>query len=204
MSRRNGVVPNDSQAAQAHFLDAAEACFERYGVSKTTMEDIAKMAGVSRPTVYRHFADRETLIVAVVMRRARSLIAKAQAFIRRQGTFEDQLVEGLLFLVRTGRNDPFVRLLVNPQHLEFAQQILGATDAAVELTHEMWEPILKDAVGRGELRPDLDFYAIARWLTHVELILVGRLDLTPDDRQVREMLHTFLAPAFRPEAVAAA
>ena len=202
MSRRNGVVPHDSEAAQTHFLDAAEACFERYGVHKTTMEDIAKMAGVSRPTVYRHFTDRETLIVAVVMRRARSLIAKTQAYIRRQETFEDQLVEGLLFLVRTGRKDPFVRLLVNPEQLEFAQQILSATDAAVDLTHEMWEPILKEAVDRGELNPALDFHAIARWLTLIELILVGRLDLTPDDDEVREMLRTFLVPAFAPLALA--
>jgi AcrR family transcriptional regulator len=196
MARRNGVIPHESEAAQAHFLDAAETCFERYGVNKTTMEDIAKVAGVSRPTVYRHFADRESLILAVVMRRARSLIAKAQAFIRRQETFEDQLVEGLLFLVRTGRKDPFVRLLVNPEQMEFAQQILGSTDAAVDLTHEMWEPILKEAVDRGDLSPALDFYAIAAWLTHVELILVGRLDLTPDDGEVREMLRTFLLPAF--------
>ena len=198
MPRRNGVVPNDSEAAQAHFLDAAEACFERYGVAKTTMEDIAKMAGVSRPTVYRHFADRETLIVAVVMRRARSLISKVQGYMRRQATLEEQLVEGLLFLVRTGRKDPFVRLLVNPVHLEFAQQVFDTTDAIVDLTHEMWEPILKDALDRGELDPALDFHAIARWLTHIELILVGRVDLSPDDEEMRDMLRTFLVPAFMP------
>ena len=198
MSRRNGVVPHDSEAAQEHFLTAAEACFERYGVGKTTMEDIARMAGVSRPTIYRHFADRESLILAVVMRRARALIEKAQAYMRRQGSFEDQLVEGLIFLVRTGRNDPFVRLLVNPVQLEAAQQIVGATAAVVDLTHEMWEPILKEAADRGELNPALDFYAIARWLTHIELILVGRLDLTPDENDVRDMLRTFLAPAFAP------
>src|SRR5439155_229144 len=123
---------------------------------------------------------------------------KAQAYMRRQGSFEDQLVEGLIFLVRTGRNDPFVRLLVNPVQLEAAQQIVGATAAVVDLTHEMWEPILEEAADRGELNPALDFYAIARWLTHIELILVGRLDLTPDENDVRDMLRTFLAPAFAP------
>jgi AcrR family transcriptional regulator len=196
MSRRAGVVPHDNEAARAHFVDAAEACFERYGVVKTTMEDIARMAGVSRPTVYRHFADRDSLILAVVMRRAHSLIGKTQAFIRRYETFEDQLVEGLLFLVKTGRSDPFIRTLVSPEHLDTAQQIFGATDAVVDLTHEMWEPILAAAAERGELNPELDYREIARWLTHVELILVGRFDLAVNDDDIRPMLRTFLAPAF--------
>ena len=203
MSRRQGVVPHGSDAAQAHFIDAAEACFERYGVVKTTMEDIAKMAGVSRPTVYRHFSDRDSLILAVIMRRARSLIGKAQAYIRRQGTLEDQLIEGLLFLVKTGRSDPFVRILVSPEHLDLAQHIVGATDAVVDLTYEMWEPILAEASDRGELNPALDFRAIAGWLTHVELILVGRFDLATDDEEIRQMLRTFLAPAFLREPVPA-
>ena len=203
MSRRHGVVPQGSEAAQTHFIDAAEACFERYGVAKTTMEDIAKMAGVSRPTVYRHFPDRDSLILAVIMRRAQALIGKAQAFLRKQDSFEDQLVEGLLFLVKTGRTDPFVRILVSPAHLDLAQQLVGATDAVVDLTYAMWEPVLSEAAARGELNPDLDFRAIARWLTHVELILVGRFDLATDDEEIREMLRTFIAPAFLREPVAA-
>lgn len=196
MARRNGVVPSDADAAHEHFLDAAEACFERYGPTKTTMEDIAKTAGVSRPTVYRHFPDRDSLLLAVVMRRARAQIARTQSFARRQATFQDQLVEGLLLVVNTGRRDPLVRLLVSPEHLELAHQILGASDAAVDLTYEMWEPILREAVERGELDPELDFRDIARWLTHIELVLVGRRDLAPDDESVRAMLRTFLAPAF--------
>ena len=204
MSRRHGVVPHGSEAAQAHFIDAAEACFERYGVVKTTMEDIAKMAGVSRPTVYRHFPDRDSLILAVIMRRAQALIGRAQAYIRQQERFEDQLVEGLLFLVKTGRSDPFVRILVSPAHLELAQQLVGADDAVVDLTYDMWEPVLAEAAASGELNPDLDFRAIAAWLTHVELILVGRFDLVADDDEIRRMLRTFLAPAFLAHTVTAA
>jgi len=40
-------------------MDAAEACFDKYGIAKTTMDDIAKEAGVSRPTLYRWFPTRE-------------------------------------------------------------------------------------------------------------------------------------------------
>lgn len=197
MPRRNGAVPADSEAAHEHFLDAAESCFERYGVNKTTMEDIAKIAGVSRPTVYRHFPDRDSLIMAVVLRRSRALIAKAQKYIRRQKTFEDQMVEGLLYLVNTGRQDPFVRILVSPEHMELATQILGASEAVVDLTYEMWAPILEEAVERGDLDPGLDHREIARWITYVQLVLVGRFDIAPEDMAGhRKMLRTFFFPAF--------
>jgi AcrR family transcriptional regulator len=200
MSRvHNGaVVPHDAEEAREHFLLAAETCFERYGVTKTTMDDIAKVAGVSRPTVYRYFADRDGLILAVVMRRARTLIGLAQEFMRRQETFGDQLVEGLLYMVNTGREDPYVRMLVSPESMELANQVLGASAATVEFTYEMLEPILKEAVERGELRDDLDFRAIATWLTSVALVLVGRQDIAADTAARREMLRTFLLPAFAP------
>jgi AcrR family transcriptional regulator len=201
---RNGTpVPTDADAAREHFLVAAEACFDRYGIAKTTMDDIAKMAGVSRPTVYRHFADRDTLILEVVMRRAYSLIDRAQKYIRKQKTFADQLVEGLLFLVNTGRKDPYVRLLVTPEHMDLANTVLGSTTAPVELTLHMWRPILEEAVANGELRADLDFGAIATWLTYVEFVLVGRLDIEPDESAQRTMLRTFVLPAFAPQAAQA-
>ena len=179
-------------------MDAAETCFDKYGINKTTMDDIAKMAGVSRPTVYRHFDDRDTLILAVVMRRSRQLIDRAQKFIRKQGSFEDQLVEGLLFLVDKGRKDPFVGLLVTPEHMSLANQILGASTAAVDLAYEMWEPILVEARERGELRTDVDFRAIATWLTYLILLLVGRGDIEPDIGAQRDLLRTFVVPGFLP------
>lgn len=181
-------------------MDAAEACFEKYGIAKTTMDDIAKMAGVSRPTVYRHFSDRDGLILAVVMRRSRQLIERAQKFLRKHGSLEDQIVEGLIFMVDKGRKDPFVRLLVSPEHMDLANQIIGASSAAVDLSYEMWEPVLLEAQERGELRADLDFRAIATWFTYLILLLVGRGDLEPDVDAQRELLRTFVVPAFAPVA----
>jgi AcrR family transcriptional regulator len=160
------------------------------------------MAGVSRPTVYRHFDDRDTLIRGVVMRRSRALSGRAVKFIRTQPTFEDQIVEGLLFLVEKGRKDPFVRLLVTPEHVELATRILGGNSAPVELTYEMWEPILAEARDRGDLRADLDIRAICRWLTYLIILLLGRYDIEDNVADQREMLRTFVVPAFLPGAAA--
>ena len=196
-------MPSEPQAAREFLMDAAEACFEKYGIGKTTMDDIAKMAGVSRPTVYRHFNDRDTLILAVVMRRSRQLIDRAQKYIRKYKTFEQQLVEGLLFMVDKGRKDPFVGLLVTPAHMDLVNQILVSSTAAVDLAYEMWEPILIEARQRGDLRADLDFRAIATWITYLTLLLIGRGDIEPDVDAQRELLRTFVTPAFAPIPAAA-
>ena len=46
-------VPADVDAARERLIDAAEACIDRVGLAKTTVEDIAAAAKVSRATIYR-------------------------------------------------------------------------------------------------------------------------------------------------------
>src|SRR5829696_1812736 len=47
-------------------LDAAATVFLRNGYRGTSMDEIAALAGVSKQTVYKHFADKESLFVEIV------------------------------------------------------------------------------------------------------------------------------------------
>jgi AcrR family transcriptional regulator len=47
-------------------LQATYACISRWGLKRTSLEDAAKEAGVSRATLYRYFGGREQLLNAVV------------------------------------------------------------------------------------------------------------------------------------------
>ena len=47
-------------------LDAAIAVFARYGVRKATMGDIAEQAGMSRPTLYARYANKDEIMVAAM------------------------------------------------------------------------------------------------------------------------------------------
>ena len=47
-------------------LDAATAVFLRSGYLGTSMDEIAALAGVSKQTVYKHFADKERLFSEIV------------------------------------------------------------------------------------------------------------------------------------------
>jgi AcrR family transcriptional regulator len=206
MARRKagtGLSANPDEARQ-QILAAAERVIQRYGVPKTTMDDIGKEAGVSRPTVYRYFGDRDALLRALIERRSRMLFERARTFILSHDTFADQIVEGLVYLVDHGRKDPIVRILVSPEHMELAMPLVGGSNLATELTAEMWEPILRRAVERGEIRADLEMSAVAEWLALIQLILVGRLDFArADDPGHRKMLRDFVLPAFLPVGVKA-
>src|SRR5689334_1463232 len=63
----DGAAPEGS-ALQDRVLDAAERCFARWGAAKTSIDDVAAEAGLSRATVYRHMGNRGELITAVGIR----------------------------------------------------------------------------------------------------------------------------------------
>ena len=53
---------------QEKILEAAETCFQRFGIAKTTLGDVAREAGVARVTLYRQFADKEALFAGTTAR----------------------------------------------------------------------------------------------------------------------------------------
>jgi AcrR family transcriptional regulator len=196
------TAPADQSARAAvarQLLDAAEACFERFGIAKTTMEDVAKAGGVSRATVYRYFADREALVLASVTRRARQNIPRAHAHIATFPTFAEKLVEGLVYNIDRGRRDPVVQLLVTGDQPGLAARVLGGEGVSHELSHELWQPVLAAAQEAGEMAAPLDLRSCSSWLARVTLMMVAQEEtvrLAPD--ALRREMRTFVVPAFLP------
>ncbi|WP_068268867.1 TetR/AcrR family transcriptional regulator [Aldersonia kunmingensis] len=177
-------------------LTAAEACFERFGINKTTMEDVARGAAMSRATVYRYFADRDSLILESVVRRARMNMEPARAHIAQWPTLEERIVEGICQNVRRGHRDPVMHLLVSPDAMTLATSLLTTSGKALELTRELWEPILREAQQAGELRDDIDLEMLCEWISELEMMYISqeRDDADALDR-FREKLRQFLVPA---------
>lgn len=62
-------ISNETLPAPDRILDAAASCVLAYGVGRVTLAEIARRAGVSRPTVYRHFPDTRSILAALLTRR---------------------------------------------------------------------------------------------------------------------------------------
>jgi AcrR family transcriptional regulator len=57
-----------SAAAQAAILEAAAKLIDSGGIGAVTMEAVARLAGVGKPTVYRNWASREDLAMAALLK----------------------------------------------------------------------------------------------------------------------------------------
>src|SRR5438309_1116357 len=92
--RRAGVLPrvsgeNDVKEA---ILNAARGCFFRYGVGRTTMEDVANEAGIPRQYLYRFFSGREELVTAVASARFREIIDGLRPVLAKPMTLTETLL----------------------------------------------------------------------------------------------------------------
>lgn len=196
MSPRNSARAATGDA-RSMILRAAERCIQRHGIRKTTMDDIARDAHISRPSVYRYFADREELLLALLSEHSRALTERARRFIAQYPSVEDGLVEGLFYLADHGHRDNLARSLVSMDDSEFGQRV-ASTDAFATLTGEFWDPFLDAAEARGELRPGLDRHDVHVWLGQVGLVLMGLLEREPetDPAKFRDLVRSFVVPAF--------
>src|SRR5438552_15724256 len=67
--------------AQIHdaILDAAERLLARYGFKKTTMDDLAREAGIGKGTVYLYFPSKEEVALCTIDRIVERLLDRLHA-----------------------------------------------------------------------------------------------------------------------------
>lgn len=86
-------------------LDAAVQTFGQRGYRAASMDEIADLAGVSKPLVYLYLNSKEDLFTACIRREAKALTAAVRAGVRAGLPADRQLWEGLrAFFEHTARN----------------------------------------------------------------------------------------------------
>jgi AcrR family transcriptional regulator len=199
MPRRSAnqpAAPTSTDDARERILAAAERCIDRHGIRKTTMDDVAAEVGLSRPSVYRYFADRDDLLIELITRHGRVLHARARKSISRQSSLPDQIVETVLFTAEHARRDPLTRHVIEPDGTSLGKRMI-ASGTSEMCRAEMWDPILDAAVANNELPPGLPRSDIHLWLANVtKMVMRGLEDGDGDVRRYRSILRRFVVPAF--------
>src|SRR5207249_2478323 len=107
------IAPTTSATdTAARVLDAAFQCVGRVGLGRTTVEDVARAAGLSRQTIYRYFPSKDHLILALVMREEEKFIDGVRTAFASQDNLEEAMYQGMLFCLRYAREHPLLDKLL--------------------------------------------------------------------------------------------
>jgi AcrR family transcriptional regulator len=98
-------------------LEAAFEALRDFGLSRTTVEDVAQRAGLSRQTVYRYFPSKDALIVSLVAREEEAFIAGVREAVDGHQDLGPAIADGVRFVLRFAREHPLLdRLLETDPH----------------------------------------------------------------------------------------
>ncbi len=94
MNNAATAVGVDPDSTEAKVLDAVVVCAARWGIDKTTVDDVAREAGVSRATVYRHFPGGKAAMVQLTTHReVVAMLIDLLDLVERAETLADAVVE---------------------------------------------------------------------------------------------------------------
>lgn len=133
----------EALATRHKLLDAAEHLFQVQGVSRTSLQDIARRAGVTRGAVYWHFKDKADLFNAMM---DRVILPLEESFENRLG---QEAESDPLARIRSGVMEALVRIAGDPQ----ARRVLEVATHKVEYVDEL------QAVRLRHLKSRRDFLA---------------------------------------------
>ena len=136
-------------SVEERILDAAASCVLAYGVDRVTLAEIARRAGISRPTVYRRFPDTRSILAALLTSR----ITHALDDVPSRGVGREPLVERMVAVAERLRHDDVIMTVLHQapdlamfylsERLGTSQQILLDTVAGE----------IKTAQDEGSVRP---------------------------------------------------
>lgn len=186
----------------AELLKAARECVLRNGVRRSTLTDIARLAGVSRMTLYRRFPDVHSIVTKLMTSEFSAVLHRARDE-EGSGTARERLITALSRCIRFLQEDPLLRrvLETDPELLlPYLVDELGSTQLIAE---RFLRQYLAQGHADGSIRSG-DLTAQARMLLMMaQTIVISNRPVTSgiDPHTVTDELVRALEGALQPQAV---
>jgi len=189
--------------SERQILDAARACVLAAGVHDTTLNDVARRAGVSRMTLYRRYSDIGSLISEVlghefarILRENTEIPPHAPPDNR---TARRRLVETVLAVVRAFHADPLMRQVLDAEPeilMPYLINRFGSTQQiAVNLLANRLDAGYRDgSIKKGSIAVQAHSIVLTAQAFIISAAATGPIPVTRLLDELGAMLDAYLAP----------
>jgi AcrR family transcriptional regulator len=159
------TAPGTAADTRQVIIDAALDCFRQHGLRKTTIVDIAHVAGLSRGTIYQYFRDKSAIVEACAESTSHRFYREMAKAMDRGSSLEEKLSLAAVFVSRARR-------FLEPREMYFDEEevsLLLTKNSAVLLREcvDFVAPYINAAKLTGEVRKDLDMQAAGEWYARI-------------------------------------
>ncbi|HEV7525894.1 MAG TPA: TetR/AcrR family transcriptional regulator [Acidimicrobiia bacterium] len=186
---------SDPLSLRDRLFEATYRCVERFGMGKTTIDDVVKESGVSRATIYRQFAGgRDELLLETVGWELANYFNRLADQVRDAPTLADLLERGLAYAYRSIAEHAVLRKMMDTEPERLLPLLTTEAAKSLPFIADFLMPYLRREAEAGRLRPGVDIDRAADYLARSILSLIGapgRWDLGDPD-QVRDLVDVEL------------
>ena len=185
----------DPLTLRDRLLAATYRCVSRFGLGKTTIEDVAKESGLSRATIYRQFpGGRDELLLETVGWELANYFTDLGDHVRDAPDLAELLERGLAYAHRSVADHVVLRKILDTEPERLLPLLTVESAKIMPFIADFLYPYLVREADAGRLRAGVDVDGAAEYLARCILMLInapGRWDLE-DPEQVRDLVHSEL------------
>jgi AcrR family transcriptional regulator len=174
------------------FLDSAARCFARYGVQRTSVQDVAQELKVNRTTVYRQVGNVESMVRLLAARELHRLLAELPSHVDVDAG-PQTIVDVLAAAIKLCRSHPVVAKVLADEP-ELLGQGLADMPALTARIVAVVVPLLEEAMNTRHLARR-DPVLVAEWLVRIAITAI----VAPPPGDLKQFLGEVLVPALAPK-----
>jgi TetR/AcrR family transcriptional repressor of uid operon len=176
--------------------------FSEHGIRRTSMEDVARRAGVSRMTVFRRFGNKQALVEVVIAREVRRGMEELDLLWEGAEGLEERLVEGFAFAGRYVRDHPLFDGLLRREPEVLLPPLTIDGGPVLALYRDLIAKRLRAEVDAGRAATsDVEGAAEAIARLAISLLLTRDGEITVDDPgSIVRLVRLVLLPMLQPSA----
>jgi len=193
MSISNGEARD---SLDARIIDAAADCVIAFGVERVTLAEIARRAGVSRPTVYRRWPDTQAILAALLTARITNSLNEVAV----DGTDRKAIVKRMVGMAERLRDDEVIMSVLSSAPALAMVYIYQRMGTSQQILLEVLAGALATAQADGSVRPGDPRQLAAMCLLIVQSAIQSAqmvapvLDVAALDIELAHSLNGYLKP----------